>query len=57
MIEYSASGEHPFNGTIFVFNIETRRGERVSKYEYEVNREKYVGNNSKIKKEVLSASA
>ena len=55
MLEYSANGNHPFNGTISVFNIETKRGERVSKDEYQNNREKYVGNNSKIRKEITNA--
>ena len=55
MLEYSANGNHPFNGTISVFNIEIKRGERVSKDEYQNNREKYVGNNSKIRKEIINA--
>ena len=55
MIEYSNLGKHPFNGTMSVFNIETKRIERVNKDEYQNNREKYVGVNSKIRKEITNA--
>lgn len=50
-------GRDNFSGRVSVFNIETKKGEVISKDEFKNNREKYVGNRSKIRKEILNATA
>lgn len=54
MLEYSRLGKHPFNNTMSVFNIETKKIERITKDEYQNNREKYAGINSKIRKSITT---
>ena len=54
-LKKSKNGSHPWNNTISVFNLNTKRVERITKNEFELNREKYVGVNSKLKKETTNA--